>query len=168
MISVLDASSVVRLAKTNCFHLLKIFEKNYMLKEVHRETVEIPMEKGVEDALITLKAIEEGLIEIIDRKVDYRRVMELFGFKEVADPKTISLCLEEEGVLITDDEKMMKACIWLNLKFQRVLSLIFLNVINKKISIKEANMILDLLKEKRLNSIQEIEYARILIERWGK
>ncbi|MDI6640406.1 MAG: hypothetical protein QMD78_06260 [Methanocellales archaeon] len=166
MISVLDASSVVRLAKTDCFHLLKIFEKNYMPKEVYEETVEIPREIGVEDALITLKAIENGLIEITDRDVDYKRVMELFGFKEVADSKAISLCLGEEGVLITDDEKMMKACIWLNLKFQRMINLIFLNVVNEKISVKEANTILDLLKEKRLNSIQEIEYTRMLIRRW--
>ena len=140
MIIVSDSSTLILLAKINILKMVHNYYKKVLIpKQVFIETVEIGKEQNKEDALIIEKEIKDKKIIIseIINKENLNVILKDFKCN-LGEAEMLSLAIDKNATLFTDDAEAMKACRVYDLEFITALAFLVKLINDNKIDKEEA------------------------------
>lgn len=136
---VIDASSLILLAKATI--LEKLTEKNQLImpKKVYTEVIK-GKEKALFDAFLTEKLVEKNKLKVekVDKK-SYKKIWKLFGLW-AGEAEVLALAIKKNVAIVSDDKKCINAAKALNIacitSLDIVVALFKKKQINKQKTIK--------------------------------
>src|SRR3989344_7581379 len=146
MTLIADASSLILLAKAEI--LSALIEKNEIIipEKVHEETAR-GKEKGMPDSFLIEKLIEENKIKVEKANEKTKgKVKEMFGLW-AGEGEALSLAIEHNKPIITDDKKCINAAKAANISFMTSPDITIALFQKKQIDKKKAVFAIEKLEE---------------------
>lgn len=150
-----DSSSLILIAKIESLDMfIDIFEEILIPEAVFFEVVTKGKEYKKLDAFLVEKRIEEGKIKVvkIDNLSEKAKIMNNFNIHE-GEAEALIIYLEKKADLLsTDDNKTIRVCKILKIRYFTTLSFIFLLYNKKRIS-KEKSLL-------KINTLEKIGWYK--------
>jgi len=170
-IVICDSSSLILIAKIETLDLLiDLFEEILIPKAVFFETVTKGKEYQKMDAFLIEKRIEEGKIKVVDveNRGEMQKLMKNFNIHK-GEAEAILIYLERRAELLgTDDNKTIKVCKILKIKYFTTLSFVYLLYSQNRLSKEKSLFKFNALKKIGWYKKEVIKYFEEKIEIIGE
>ena len=160
---ILDTSSWTWLTQVGLINFVfKLTDDIIVPEQIHKETLR-GKERGYRDAFYREELVKEGRIRVIEvKKAKITRVMKESGMRNEADASVITLALDKNGFVFTEDPPIFNCCLLYGINSAKTSNLIVFLVEQNLLERKRAREILRMLEIRGYNSNAIIDAIKLL------